>query len=238
MEPLNIIDYKSKLDSLSSDILNKYKELETSYIDLQNSKNIELASINSKNISLYELVKEKESIITSLENEILRYKNREAEYKLTIENQKLQKVEDENTNKFDMLRSQAKEITCKDKEIERLTKELTKQKELNSIKNNIEVKVNHGWSPTSSKQPTMEPDKLVLDDNDINHETANDETVNDETANSEDQSEELYIVKYRKKKYYRDNDNNVYHILDDDEKGDLIGVWTLQDNGKHKLVKN
>ena len=246
MEPLNIIDYKSKLDSLSSDILNKYKELETSYIDLQNSKNIELASINSKNISLYELVKEKESIITSLENEILRYKNREAEYKLTIENQKLQKVEDENTNKFDMLRSQAKEITCKDKEIERLTKELTKQKELNSIKNNIEVKVDHGWSPTSSKQPTMEPDKLVLDDNDINHETANDETANDETANDEtandetieEQSEELYIVKYRKKKYYRDKDNNVYHILDDDEKGDLIGVWTLQDNGKHKLVKN
>ena len=74
----------------------------------------------------------------------------------------------------------------------------------------------------------MDPDKLVLDDNDIKH----------ETANSEDQSEELYIVKYRKKKYYRDKDNNVYHILDDDEKGDLIGVWTLQDNGKHKLVKN
>ncbi len=237
MEPLNIIDYKSKLDSLSSNILHKYKELETSYIDLQNSKNIELASINSKNISLYELLKQKETIINSLENEILRYKNREAEYKLTIENQKLQKVEDENTNKFDMLRSQAKEITCKDKEIERLTKELTKQKELNSIKNNIEVKVDHGWSPTTSKHPTMEPDKLVLEDN----ETANDETANDETANDEtveEQSEELYIVKYRKKKYYRDKDNNVYHILDDDEKGDLIGVWTLQDNGKHKLVKN
>ena len=74
-----------------------------------------------------------------------------------------------------------------------------------------------GWSPTSSAEPSPPVDKLEL--------------------NSQDE-EELYIVKYRKKNYYRDNDNNVFMILENEDKGEKIGKWEKQSNGKSKLIRD
>ena len=49
--------------------------------------------------------------------------------------------------------------------------------------------------------------------------------------------EEMFEISYRKKKYYRDKENKVYEIKDNDEVGSCIGNWVKQDNGKFKVVK-
>tara|TARA_Y100000389_G_scaffold205066_1_gene262650 strand:+ start:133 stop:798 length:666 start_codon:yes stop_codon:yes gene_type:complete len=220
---MNIIDTKSKLDFLTTEILHQYKILETSYLELQKTSSEELLSMNSKNESLYNLVKQKEDIIGSLEKEVYRYK--EANHKLT----EVKDVQTENSadgGKFNIIRSQAKEITNKDKEIERLTKELVKQKELNSMKNSINLKMDHGWSPTSSQGPVPIIDEIKLDDKSLEDKPLED-----------DGSEELYIIKYRKKTYYRDNNCKVFTILENEDKGEYIGNWVKQESGKSKLIK-
>ena len=51
--------------------------------------------------------------------------------------------------------------------------------------------------------------------------------------------EELYIIKYGrpKKQYYRDNNYNVFEILENEDKGKLLGKWEKQASGKYKLIK-
>ena len=260
----NIVNYKHKLDSLTNEILNEYMKLEKSYyLEKQNSVN-SLNDISSKNQSICESLQSKTDQINSLELEIDGYKSRENEYKLTINN--LQKQIEENqsskhpeteTNKFDMLRSQAKEITAKDNEIIRLTKELVKLKETNDIKQNITMVVEDkivedkvvedkvvedkvvedkivedkvvedkisGWSPTSSKTPKPEVNELELNSK--------------EEGGENEEDEEFSIISYRKKKYYKGNEDKVYEILDNEEVGTYIGMWIKQDSGKFKLIKS
>jgi len=136
-----------------------------------------------------------------------------------------------------MLRSQAKEITAKDNEIIRLTKELVKLKETNDIKQNITMVVEDkivedkivedkisGWSPTSSKTPKPEVNELELNSK--------------EEGGENEEDEEFSIISYRKKKYYKGNEDKVYEILDNEEVGTYIGMWIKQDSGKFKLIKS
>jgi hypothetical protein len=185
-----------------------------------------------------------------LEKEIERYQLREQELNHTITN--IQQTNDE-TNKFDMLRGQAKEITAKDKEIQRLTKELEKVKELNSVKKNIsvEIKENVGWSPTSSDAPimdqTIDNDPISLD-SETTHTNKEEKLQEDIQKTKETQEkkidtqkeddESFYIITYRKQKYYRDSKNKVYEIMDDEDVGKCIGSWVKQPTGKFKLDRS
>jgi len=231
---MDIIECKSKLESLTTEIIAKYIDIEKHNNLLQKNNVIELETSINKQSSLCNLLKEKESMITSLEHDINGYSEREKEYIKTIDNLKDQlndkQEEDTKSTRFNIVLSQAKEITAKDKEIIRLTKELEKQIELNKIKETITMEITSntvnetsnnieatGWSPTSSTEPSPPVDKLQL--------------------NSPDE-EELYIVKYRKKNYYRDKDNNVFMILENEDKGEKIGIWEKQSNGKSKLIRD
>lgn len=245
---MDIIECKSKLEGITSDIICRYLELEKHNTLLKKNNFQEIEEINRRLVSMCTLVKEKEGIISSLQQQIDGLNEREVELTRTIDNLR-KEVEvkstlsvntstdesEDNSSKFDMIRSQAKEISCKDKEIIHLTKELEKQKELNKIKENIKIEVDDkktviGWSPTSNSDPKLEVEKLDLGESN--------EKVNEDL--SEEVEEELYIVKYGrpKKEYYRDKDNNVFTILDNDEKGPKIGQWIKQTNGKSKLVKD
>jgi len=231
----NIVDYKHKLDSLTNDLLNEYMKLEKSYYLEQQNSVTSLNNISSKNQSICEAMQSKTDQINSLEVEINGYKSRETEYKLTInnlqkqieDNQSSKPVETE-TNKFDMLRSQAREITAKDNEIIRLTKELVKLKETNDIKQNIsmvleDTSVIKGWSPTSSSCP--QPSVTVFN-------------LNDDNGDEDDEDdEEFTIISYRKKEYYKGNEDKIYEILDNEDVGSYIGMWVKQGNGKFKLIK-
>lgn len=245
---MDIVECKSRLESLTSEILCKYVELEKQNTLLKKNNIQELESINHQQSSMCELIKEKESRIYSLENEIKGLHSRESEYINTIDNLKEQlnhkSEEQENVSKFDMIRSQAKEISAKDKEIIRLTKELAKVKELNKMKENIKLDVKDntitGWSPTTSVDPSPEVSQLKLDEPDREPGPVSDPEADPgpDPVEESDEEEELYIVKYRKKSYYRDSDNNVFIILENEDKGERVGSWVKQTNGKSKLVKN
>jgi len=251
---MNIVDCKSKFDSLTTEMLHQYTQLETSYINLQKSYTEKTSSVNVHNISLCNVIKDKEEAVVSLEKSILGYKQREQELMNTISHQKgilSQKQETmDNSSRHDMIRSMSKEITAKDKEIERLTKEVAKQKEVSSHKTNVTMSVTEksisGWSPTSSASPMpqTEPEVIALDEPAATEveatevEATDQEPTDHEATDQESEEEELYIIKYRKKPYYRDSDNNVYVILDDEDKGECIGTWEKQSNGKSKLVRH
>ena len=248
---MNIVDYKARIDSLVGNLLNEYMKLETMYLQEKNKSTNELIDINKMNSSVTSNLQSKIDEVYALDKEIQGYKSKEQEYINTIENQRTQldeltkgSIEETTTNKFDMLRSQAKEITCKDKEIIRLTKEmgrLTKEigrlKEMNDMKQNLSIVMKDtpdniiGWSPTSSPLPNKD------DIADIQLDTPDNKDSVGEDIEEEIEDEEFFEIYYRKKKYYRDSNNKVYEIADDEDVGNCIGDWVKQANGKFKLVK-
>jgi len=221
---MNVVDYKHSLDKLTGNILNEYMKLETMYLREKSNSTSHLTDINSKNTSICEALQSKTDHIYGLEKEIEGHKSKGEEYIRVIDNlrkdlDKSKKNDttdndvDNNTNKFDMLRSQAKEISAKDKEIMRLTKEIGKLKEMNKMK--------EGLSMVVQDEPSVPPPSNL----DLNKEESDDEGS-------------YFIITYRKNKYYRDNDNKVFSIEDNEDVGDCIGDWVKQDNGKSKLVKS
>jgi len=240
MEEFNITDCKMNLTKSIGELLEQYFLMEKKILHERQYNSESLNTMNSNNMSLCKDVKLHEDTNFSLEKEIDGYKHREQQLNETITNLKsikeTDKEMDQEINKFDIVRGQAKEITAKDNEIMRLTKELKKLKELNDIKININMEVNEtkdtiGWSPTNkTSSPHVET---------MNLNKGNDKSNND-NEESEGEEEELYIIKYGRPKetYYRDSENNVFTILDNEDKGDKIGTWTKQSNGKYKLIRD
>ena len=228
MEQFNIIDYKSKIDSLTTLLMNEYIILEKKMIDIQQLSTKELSEMNHKITSINSLLHSKENLILSLQLELDGYKSREEEYKKIIDNNNYKVEPETEVNKFDLLRGQAKEISAKDKEIERLTKELQKFKDVKHDLSMVIKEDSHletkGWSPTTSKTPTP---------------TSSNTTNVDESDESDEKSEEsFYVITYRKHKYYRDTNNKVYDMIDGDEVGPHIGNWVKNESGKFKVVKH
>ena len=247
METFNIIDYKSQLDSLSTHLINEYMKLEKQILDIKQTSTSEQSTRNTQHISMCSLLQSKEDTILSLELELEGFKSREQEYKKTIENNKNVEPETE-VNKFSLLRGQAKEISAKDKEIKRLTNELSKLtnelskltnelSKLKEVKHDLSMVINEvvdddkdtkGWSPTTSKTPTP---------------PAKDETTNEVVATVEMENEvveeegSFYVITYRKHKYYRDDDNKVYDMINGEDVGPHIGTWVKTQSGKFKVVK-
>jgi len=260
MDTMNIVDYKSQLDSLTGDLLNEYIKLETMYLREKNKTTNELMDMNKLNSSFTSTLQSKIDEVSALEKEVQGYKSREQAYLNTIENQRIQLdelskggVEETTENKFDMVRSQAKEITCKDKEIIRLTKEITRLKEVNNMKQCLSMVIEDTSEEATDKPAKDKPAKdkpakditSELDASDKEDDSGGGEEEDDggaggeeEGGDSEDDEDELFeVISYRKKKYYKDNKDRVYAILDDEDVGDYIGEWVKQDNGRSKLVK-
>lgn len=169
---MNIVETKTQLDSLTSRILETYTELDSKLQSIQLSNVSEVQRVVSEKESLCEALKQKQTEIDSLKQSLASETNKVQEYKQQLTQlQKSPPIEEETSeNKFDMVRLQAKEITAKDKEIMRLTKEIARLKELNEVKSSVTMKVSEtsieGWSPTSSTtpQPRQEPDPISLSD--------------------------------------------------------------------------
>ena len=243
-DTMNIVDFKTNIDSLTSQLINEYMKLEKLYLQTKQTNHSELLTINDMNSSMTECLQSKSDEINSLHNELQGYSEREKEYMnlINIQREQIEKLKtssepETEINKFDMLRSQAKEISAKDKEIERLTKEIVRLKETNDMKQSLSMVVKEeetvmGWSPTTSDTPSPPVDSLDLDKKE------DDKEDNKEDDKEDDSDDELFVISYRKKKYYRDKENKVYEIKEDDEVGSFIGMWVKQENGKFKVVKN
>ena len=246
---MNIVDYKTQIDTLTSNLIKEYNKIEDLYIKSKNSSYTELNDINNINSSITDCLQQKIDAINSLEKDILKYKEKEREHLKQIDELKSTiesiQVEKEETNKFDMLRIQSKELVAKDKEIERLKKDVERLKEKNTPKVNIDIiptnMMTSGWSPTSSENPKVsdvEPLKLEVDEVDEVDEVKEEAVNEDNKDDDKDEECEYSVIVYRKHEYYLDPDNKVYEINDNEEVGKCIGSWVKQTSGKFKIVKN
>ncbi len=201
--------------------------------------------------------------IQQLESELSVKRKTMCEYEEMIRNledklkEKLEtdKETEDSSNRFNMLRMQAKEISEKDREIERLNRLLLKRKEKSVKSEKVDVKVKDvsgGWSPTRSLTPKPEPEvepepepevQSDLIDNVVSTISQTIQDVSDTSEEPPEESEESEetgeIFKYRKKEYYSvvgDNEKVVYELLEGDGKGPRLGVWTLNKNGKRRVV--
>ena len=218
----NVNEFKDNLNTLVGDFVGEYIELHTEFKQMKQDLIHQLETMSQNNQELKQKVSDLETKV----------------------NEKTTLPVETSENKFDIIRGQAKEIALKDKEIIRLTEELTKLKETQKSK----AGETHGWSPTSCPTPTpnqTEPPSIQLDSNTQETvetvETNIPETTPDNKEESEEE-EEFEMITYRKVNYFLGSGNKVYKIVKDedgdDDVGDCIGVWVQQKSGKFKLVKH
>lgn len=226
MEPSNtIVEYKSQFDSLTSNFLKTYMNLETTFSQMKCDLSNQLLKAHQTNEKLTDIVSQKEQELQTLQGKVTDLDKKVSD-KSTL-------PEETSENKFDIIRGQAKEIAAKDKEIMRLTSELSKLKE-NNI-NTVEQVV--GWSPTTNATPEPQlPPEIKLD-------ASNDEAVEvaAEVKDNDSEEEEFEMITYRKVNYYLDSKQKVYEIIKDedgdDDVGKCVGDWIQQESGKFKLIK-
>jgi len=121
--------------------------------------------------------------IKEQEDEIRDLRKSKNEYEVMIrdlqdklhEKQNADAEEVEQSNKFSMMRLQAKEITEKDREIERLNRLLLLHKNKNK-KQESTPPLDGGWSPTRSQTPRQEENVEDVEDVEIAEGDTNDET--------------------------------------------------------------
>ena len=66
-DTMNIVDYKSNMDSLTTNLINEYMKLEKMYIQLKQSNHSELVNINDINSSMTECLQSKKDENNSLQ---------------------------------------------------------------------------------------------------------------------------------------------------------------------------
>ena len=234
MEQSNtIVEYKSQFDALTSNFLKTYMNLETTFSQMKCDLSNQLLKAHQTNEKLTDIVSQKEQ-----ELQISQVKVTDLEKKVS---DKSTLPEETSENKFDIIRGQAKEIAAKDKEIIRLTEELSKLKESNlkTVENVV------GWSPTTNAHPEPQlPPEIKLEADASNDESVEvvDTVASNEVKDNDSEEEEFEMITYRKVNYYLDSKQKVYEIVKDedgdDDVGKCVGDWVKQTSGKFKLIKH
>ena len=142
---MDISEKKNQINDLLQDIFSEYNRMNETKIQSNCEKDLEMRTMISTIKSLENSEKEKENNIRSLKKQLNEYENmiNDLQSKLEIADQ-----EEQENNKFDMLRIQAKEITMKDREIDRLNKLLNTYRDndnnnkIDKVISKIENKVN------------------------------------------------------------------------------------------------
>ena len=236
MEQSNtIVEYKSQFDSLTSNFLKTYMNLEITFSQMKCDLSNQLLKAHQTNEKLTEIVSQKEQELQTLQGKVTDLEKKVSD-KSTL-------PEETSENKFDIIRGQAKEIAAKDKEILRLTSELSKLKESNlkTVENVV------GWSPTTNATPEPQlPPEIKLDADDSNDKSVEVAAVavstDAEVKDNDSEEEEFEMITYRKVNYYLDSKQKVYEIVKDedgdDDVGKCVGDWIKQTSGKFKLIKH
>tara|TARA_Y100000389_G_scaffold162553_1_gene165387 strand:- start:2075 stop:2743 length:669 start_codon:yes stop_codon:yes gene_type:complete len=206
-----LLDKKSQLNNNLNDILSILNNIDINdnyVIDELNNKN---KILNESNTKLINEIKEKDKIITMNQKTICDY-----EKQINSFNE-----EQEQSNKFDMVKAKDKEIHEQNKTIEILRKELDnlkKKSELLSDKNiSCDIQdVTEVVKECIQVTPVSEPEQY-------------DENIKEKEEEEEsDEQLEAETVIWRKKEYYlieEDGKNKVFEITDDDDIGKEVGLW-------------
>lgn len=151
----NLSEKKNQIQDLLQDIFNEYNRINETKIQNNCEKDLEMRTMIHTIRTLETSEREKIDEIRSLKKTIHEY-----ETLINNLNNKLETVEEDKQeeNRFDMVRIQAKEISNKDREIERLNGLLNHYKNKNENKiDNVLTKVQSKNTPEISLKEVIEP---------------------------------------------------------------------------------
>ena len=214
-----LLEKKSELNNSLNDILcilNNIDLKDNSVVDELNNKN---KVLHQSNLKLLDEIKEKDKIISMNQKTIYDY-----EKQINSFNE-----EQEQSNKFDMVKAKDKEVHEQNKIIENLNKEVQ------SLKNKLELVSDKNISSNIVDTPveTEGPEEV---DTPVETEGPEESVEEEEEEQDSDDALEVETIIWYKKEYFMledDGKNKVYEITEDDDLGKEVGLWI--DN---KLVRH
>ena len=242
MNPINLCDKKNQINNLLQDIFSEYNRMNETKIQSKCENDLELRNMidTIRDLEKSEIEKMKQNEI--YENEIRSLKKQIHEYEEMINSlqSKLEiaSEEEQENNKFDMLRIQAKEITMKDREIDRLNgliKNLKKKEVKPSDK--IDSVIKQVTQKEESSISVLIEEKEEEEEENPPKEDSPKEGSPKEDSPKEDKGDRLTLT-YRNKKYYiyeNEKPQYVYEKLDNGDIGTVLGERTINPkNGRYR----
>ena len=225
---MDIIQTRETFNNLVNDLLNDYTKMSSELNDIKKNKNIDLEKNNLNITTLMKEIKEKDELLLEKDKEISDINKTKHEYEVMINslNEKMESLvkEEDNKNKHDIIKVQAKELDAKDNVIEHLQNKIIKLKGQETDKKEVEKHIETIVNETNND-----------DDSKVNETNPNlDTKVNDSSG---DEDEEVWIkVKHKGIRYIivqGEDPQYIYEITENDTKGDKLGVRT-DTNGRKK----
>tara|TARA_Y100001958_G_scaffold158971_1_gene158608 strand:- start:8983 stop:9735 length:753 start_codon:yes stop_codon:yes gene_type:complete len=237
----NIIDYKQQLDSILQNIILEYNQQSSNYTQQLSDFNLSIQDKQNEIDSYISTIKEKDSYISKIETENKNLRKQSHEYEDIINNsqKKIQELQEESdeTQRFDIIRNQAKELENKDSIIQRLETTIQSlKKKGKKDPNTIEQKINniqkYLQETIEEKGENKDGEKDEEKDEEKGEEKDEEKDGNntDDTEPLSDDDDDMYtIITYRKKDYY---------IIDDEEPQYIYSINTKEKIGEYITKKN
>ena len=215
---MDIIQTRETFNNLVNDLLNDYTKMSSDLNYIKKNKNIDIEKNNLNITTLMKEIKEKDELLLEKDKEISDINKTKHEYEVMINNlnEKMESLvkEEDNKNKHDIIKVQAKELDAKDNVIEHLQNKIIKLKGHETDKKEVEKHI-----------------ETIVNETNPNLDTK----VNDSSGDEED--EEVWIkVKHKGIRYIivqGEDPQYIYEITENDTKGDKLGVRT-DINGRKK----
>lgn len=220
---MDIIQTRETFNNLVNDLLNDYTIMSSDLNDIKKNKNIDIEKNNLNITTLMKEIKEKDELLLEKDKEISDINKTKHEYEVMINslNEKMESLvkEEDNKNKHDIIKVQAKELDAKDNVIEHLQNKIIKLKGQETDKKEVEKHI-----------------ETIVNETIVNETNQNlDAKVNDSSGDEDD--EEVWIkVKHKGIRYIivqGEDPQYIYRITENDTKGDKLGVRT-DINGRKK----
>jgi len=219
-----IIDKKTVLNDTMNDILSILNDIDIKDNGSINNLNEKNNLLNKANLKLIDEIKEKDKIISMNNKTIHDY---ETQINSLISSFK---ENDEEENKFTMLKAKDKDLHEKNESIKRLEKELNQLK--NKLDKNIKVTIEEKDETPDNTDDNINCADNVIDDSDNNN---ND---NSESQDSDDEVEVETII-WRKKEFYMVKEGDVQKVfeIEDEDLGKEVGLWIDNKLERHDKKK-
>ena len=254
MNPINLCDKKNQINNLLQDIFSEYNRMNETKIQSKCENDLELRNMidTIRDLEKSEIEKMKQNEI--YENEIRSLKKQIHEYEEMINSlqSKLEiaSEEEQENNKFDMLRIQAKEITMKDREIDRLNgliknlkkKEVKPSDKIDSVIKQVTQKEENSISVLIEEKE--EEEEIPPKEDSLKEDSPKEDSLKEDSPKEdppkeiiEDKGDRLTLT-YRNKKYYiyeNEKPQYVYEKLENGDVGTVLGERTINPkNGRYR----
>ena len=237
---MDICSKKNQINDILQDIFKEYNRMNETKIQSKCESDLEMRNMISTIRDLETSETNKIKINQELEDEIRSLKRQICEYELMINDlqSKLEIADEEEqeNNKFDILRIQAKEITMKDIEIDRLNKLIKYSKENNKEnKNNTIDEVFEKVSINKKKN------KIKISEKDNEIFICESKEVKNKDKDKDKDKGKLLKITYKKIKYHvyeNENPQYIYEFNNEKKADKVLGIRTKNEKGKYKIQLN